>query len=1257
MTLAVISPAKGASSGVASPAGGPSVRVVIITLDKHLSGVIQRAAADLDRQIPGLTVALHAATDWMEDRQALARCLADIGAGDIIIAAMLFMEDQVQSVLPALLARREHCDAMIGVLSASEIVKLTKLGPFTMGGSDKGPLAILKRLRGSKSKKSSGAGQMAMLRRIPKFLRFIPGAAQDLRAYFLTMQYWLSGSQDNISAMVQFLVGRYADGPRRGLRGRVDAPVPKDYPDVGLYHPGIPDKITDRVQDLPSSDKPTIGTVGVLILRSYVLADDAGHYDGVIAALEARGLKVLPAFASGLDGRPAIDRYFIENGVPKVDAVVSLSGFSLVGGPAYNDAQAAEEALSRLGVPYFAGQPLEFQTLEAWGASGTGLLPVESTIMVAIPELDGAIAPTVFGGRSDGSGQPCQGCARRCVGPESHGAPRMQACPERAEALAARVAKLVTLRKTERADRKVAVVLFNFPPNSGAVGSAAYLAVFASLHNTLKSMKAAGYSVEVPASVDALRTRLLEGNSARFGTDANVHIRIPVEDHIRRERHLAEIEGQWGPAPGKVLSDASSVFVLGAQFGNVLVGLQPGFGYEGDPMRLLFERGFAPTHAFSAFYRYLRQDFGAHAVLHFGTHGALEFMPGKQVGLTADCWPERLIGDLPNFYLYAANNPSEGALAKRRSGATLISYLTPPISQAGLYKGLVDLKASVQRLRACPPDAGERGDLVELIIEQAKALDFTLAEGSNLAEDNIESIAAQVVELEQTLIPNGLHTVGAPPSEAERVDLLEAMAAAQVGPTPSRDSLIALVGGATPQAAIAVSGLKLTPANIARLADIAASERFLAEDHETGAIIRALDGQYIRPAPGGDLVRTPAILPTGRNLNGFDPFLIPSAFAVRDGASQAGILLDRHMKETGQFPESIALVLWGSDNLKSEGAPIAQALTLMGARPRFDNYGRLCGAELIPLEELGRPRVDVVVTLSGIFRDLLALQTRMLADAAFLAASADEPAEMNFIRKHALAYQAEHGCDLETAALRVFTNAEGAYGANVNQLIDSGTWNEEDELADAYQARKCFAYGRSGAPVRQSAMLASILKGVDFAYQNVESVELGVTTIDHYVDTLGGISRAVKRARGVDTPVYIGDQTTGQAKVRTLSEQVALETRTRMLNPRWYEGLLKHGYEGVRQIEAQVTNTMGWSATTGQVDPWVYQQISETYVLDEVMRRRLADLNPIAASRLSKRLIEACDRRLWSPDEATLNALRDASDELEDRLEGVPTAA
>ena len=412
---------------------------------------------------------------------------------------------------------------------------------------------------------------------------------------------------------------------------------------------------------------------------------------------------------------------------------------------------------------------------------------------------------------------------------------------------------------------------------------------------------------------------------------------------------------------------------------------------------------------------------------------------------------------------------------------------------------------------------------------------------------------------------------------------------------------------------------------------------------------------------------TPSILPTGRNLHGFDPFRIPSAYAVKDGARQADRLLERHAADGHGLPETVALVLWGTDNLKTEGGPIAQALALFGARPRFDSYGRLAGAELIPLEQLGRPRVDVVITMSGIFRDLLPLQIRMLAEAAFLAASADEPAEMNFVRKHALAFQAAHGGDLETAALRVFGNAEGAYGANINSLVDNSRWQDGDELAETYSRRKGFAYGRAGRPVQQAALLQSVLADVQLAYQNLDSVELGITTVDTYFDTLGGVSRAIKRAKvakdgaGAEmAPVYIGDQTRdglGGGTVRTLSEQVALETRTRMLNPKWFEAMLQHGYEGVRQIEVHVTNTLGWSATTGQVAPWVYEQLSATFILDPAMRERLAQLNPTASTRVAHRLLEAVDRDYWQPDAETLQALRQAGDELEDRLEGVTEKA
>ena len=764
-------------------------------------------------------------------------------------------------------------------------------------------------------------------------------------------------------------------------------------------------------------------------------------------------------------------------------------------------------------------------------------------------------------------------------------------------------------------------MLFNFPPNAGATGTAAYLSVFASLHHTLGALKAAGYKVDVPESVDALRNQIIHGNAAYYGAQANVAARIPADDHVRREPYLADIERQWGPAPGRQQSDGGGIFVYGAQLGNIFVGVQPAFGYEGDPMRLLFEHGFSPTHAFSAFYRWIAEDFGAHAVLHFGTHGALEFMPGKQAGMSQACWPDRLIGNLPNFYIYASNNPSEGTIAKRRAGAALISYMTPPVTKAGLYRGLLDLKSSLDRWRALEPgtDAAQSDSLIGLIQAQAATVDLSAPEPAWTGDTDarIARLGIELMELEQTLIPHGLHIIGEAPTPDQRAEMLDAAGVTD----PTRR---------------------------------AALDQLMAEDHETPSILHALDGGYLHPAPGGDLLRNTDVLPTGRNLHGFDPFRIPSAFAVQDGARQADRLLARYAADGNALPETVAMVLWGTDNLKTEGSPLAQALWLMGAAPRFDSYGRLTGAQLIPLDTLGRARVDVVITLSGIFRDLLPLQTKLLAEAALLAASADEPADQNFVRKHALAFQSEHGGDLEQAALRVFGNADGAYGANVNQMVDAGCWNDEDELAEAYVRRKGFAYGVNGKPQNQQAVLAHVLASVDIAYQNLDSIELGVTTVDHYFDTLGGVSRAVKRARGgTSANVYIGDQTRGDGQVRSLSEQVALETRTRMLNPKWYEALLEHGYEGVRNIEAQVTNTLGWSATTGEVQPWVYQQIAETYVLDPEMRERLATLNPTASAKIASRLLEANDRRYWSPDPATLDALRRAGEDLEDRLEGI----
>jgi magnesium chelatase subunit H len=551
------------------------VRVVIVTMDTHLASATERAARILRQEFPSLTVTLHAASEWSADPVALSRCRDDIARGDIVINAMLFMEDHFDAVLPDLAARRSSCDAMVSLLSASEVMKLTRAGRFTMDGSGGGALAFLKRLRGNGKDRnaSAGAKQMKMLKRLPQILRFIPGTAQDVRVYFLALQYWLAGSDENIANMIRMLVDRYADGARRPLRGTLKPAAPVSYPEVGVYHPRMKGRIAEKSSALPAGGKR--GTVGILGLRSYMLAGNAAHYDGVIEALEKRGLSVVPAFSSGLDSRPAIEQFFRRDGKTTVDALVSLTGFSLVGGPAYNDAAAAADVLSALDVPYVAAHPAELQTLEQWGSSDRGLLPVESTIMVAIPELDGATGPMVFGGRSDKAGKACTGCHRGCVFEAGIGDRDMQPCVERAEMLAARIDRLVTLRRTRQAERRIGVVLFNFPPNGGNTGTAAYLSVFESLMRTLTALKAEGYTVDLPASVDDLRERVINGNRERFGADANVH-GAHSGRRPRAPRALAEGDRSSSGVrrrAGRRATVRQHLQMLGAQcFGNVAVG-------------------------------------------------------------------------------------------------------------------------------------------------------------------------------------------------------------------------------------------------------------------------------------------------------------------------------------------------------------------------------------------------------------------------------------------------------------------------------------------------------------------------------------------------------------------------------------------------------------------------------------------------------------------------------------------------------------
>ncbi len=1262
-------------------------RVTVVTMNGHLIGALERAGRRMAGA--GVELSVHVAADWAADAAALEACRTDLGITDVVLVSQLFLEEHAQAVKDVLEEHRERYHALVCILSEGPVVKLTRMGKLDMSASaqeERGrwhPLSLLKKLKGErKGGGASGKRQMMVLRTLPKVLKYIPGPAQDLRAYMLTIQAWLSGSEDNLVTLLGMLVDRYGPTDLGATDLGAGSGELVRYPDAGLYHPDLPGVgVTEALDDLPA--RPTglapgedpLGTVGLLVMRSYLLAGNTAHYDAVIRSLEARGLRVLTAFASGLDNRDVMRRFFLDDqGRTRVDALASLTGFSLVGGPAYNDADAAQGILAELDVPCLTLVPLEFQSVEEWEADPRGLGPLQTALMVSVPELDGSIAPHVFGGRADGPGGP-------------H--PDTSPIPERVERIADRIGAMVGLRTTPRSQRKVAVVLFNFPPNAGSVGSAAYLDVWASLQATLARLDGEGYDVEVPADADALREAVLgtspDGNASRFGTPAHVGARTAVDDYLRSAPSwLDEVEAVWGAAPGRELTDGQGLFVLGRRFGNVFVGVQPPFGIEGDPMRLLFEGGYAPTHAMANFYRWLQRDFGAHAYLHFGTHGALEFLPGKHTGLSGSCWPDRLLGDVPNYYLYAANNPSEGTLAKRRAAATLVTYRTPSVTKAGLYKGLVRLRASLDRLAGMEADDDAVAAELEAVQVEADAMgllpDGDAGQGS--APDDLGTLLPylreRLLELEYSLIPHGLHVVGRSAGPEERADLLQAVA--QAG-RPERDvpALADLLPGvrsgdahgspaeqelAAPFTALATEGpdaalrifreLGADTADARRLVDyLAETDALLRDDRELDGLVRALDGRFVPPAPGGDLLRRPEVLPTGRNLYAFDPYRIPDAGACAEGDRLVEALLERATTDGTPLPETVAMVLWGTDNMKRNGAPVAQALALMGAAPRFDTYGRLAGASLVPLHELGRPRIDVVMTTSGVFRDLLPLQIKLLAEAALAAATADEPTNRNYVRKHALEQAETLGCSLEEAALRVFSNAQGAYGANVNLMVDRSVWEDEDALADAFLTRKSFAYGTDGRATAQPELMQHALRDVGFTFQNLDSVELGVTDVDQYFDSLGGLTRLASRGKERAVPALIGDETRGEARVRSLDEQIALEARTRILNPRWYEGMLDHGYQGVRELESRVTTAMGWSATTATVPEWVYQQVGETFVLDPEMRARLSELNPHATAGMASRLVEACDRGYWAPDDETLDRLHDITDELEDRMEGV----
>jgi len=1313
------------------PNGRASFKVVYVVLESQYQSSITAACKRINAMQPDVCVeCVGYILEELRDETNYNQFKEDVGDANIFIGSLIFVQDLADKVVAAVEPVRDNLDACCIFPSMPAVMRLNKIGSFTMASMGQSKNVMVDFMKKNKPSGTSFQDSMLKLvRTLPAVLKYLPGdKAKDARSFMMSLQYWLGGSPENIEALLLNLAGNYVkDVSATNVLSGMPVVPPEVIPDKGIWHPVAP-RVFDTTEEymtwLRNEHAPALGidadkapVVGVILQKSHINTKDDAHYVSFIMELESRGALVVPTYTGALDFSICINDYFYYAGKTLVDVVINLTGFALVGGPATQDHPKAISTLKNLDRPYLCAVPATFQTFEEWKDSELGLHPVQVALQVALPELDGAMEPIIFAGRDGVTGRSI---------PQA----------DRIDMLAKRALKWAGLRRKKVAEKKVAITVFSFPPDKGNVGTAAYLNVFGSILECLKSMKAEGYQVgELPATVEDLVDSVLHEKEAALASPSlNVEHKMSVAEYKELTPYAKDLEENWGPPPGQLNSDGANLLIYGKRFGNVFIGVQPSFGYEGDPMRLLYAKSASPHHGFAAYYTYVEKIFGADAVLHFGTHGSLEFMPGKQVGMSGSCYPDRLIASIPNLYYYAANNPSEATIAKRRSYATTISYLTPPAENAGLYKGLKELGelvGSYQGLR----ESGRGPSIVNSIVATARQCNLDKdvdlpGEDDDTAVLSVEErdgvvgkVYSKIMEIESRLLPCGLHTVGTPPTATEacatlvniasidrkedgieglprtiaksinrdiddiyrksdagdlkdatlRQEIVEAVreaVSACVDRSTDGEGRVVEVrsvvdgmaeffqGGSPMKQALKANGFdKVSDESITPLFEyLEFCLKQIVADNEMGALLDGLNGKFITPGPGGDPIRNPLVLPTGKNMHALDPQAIPTIAACNCAKVVVDRLLERQQLDNeGVYPESIAFVLWGTDNIKTYGESLAQVLWMVGVRPVPDSLGRVNQIEAIPLEELGRPRIDVVVTCSGVFRDLFINQMNLLDRAVKLVAELDEPLDQNFIRKHAIDQASELGCTMREAATRVFSNAAGSYSANVGLAIENGGWEDEGQLQDQFLSRKGFAFNADKPGVLDSAeaIFKSSLKKVDVTFQNLDSAEISLTDVSHYFDSDPTKVVAGLRTDGKKPTSFVADTTTANAQVRSLSETVRLDARTKLLNPKFYEGMLNSGYEGTREITKRLRNTMGWSATAGAVDNFVYEDANDVFIKDPEMQKRLLDTNPNAFRDMVTTFLEANGRGYWDTDEDNLDRLRQLYAEVDDKIEGI----
>ncbi|MGY1732687.1 cobaltochelatase subunit CobN [Geodermatophilus sp. SYSU D01045] len=1043
--------------------------------------------------------------------------------------------------------------------------------------------------------------------------------------------------------------------------------------------------------------------IAVLYYRAHHLAGNTAFVDELCGAVESAGGQALPVFVSSLRSVPADLLDVLRTADALVVTVLAAGGSRPATASAGGDDGAWDVGqLAALDVPVVQGLCLTRSRAE-WLADDDGLSPLDVGNQVAIPEFDGRLISVPFSFKET----------------DADGLTHYVADPERAARVAGTAVAHARLRHTPPAERRVVLMLSAYPTKHARIGNAVGLDTPASVVRLLAAMQGQGYDIgpfdgpdALPGVADLDGDALFHALIAAGGQDADWlteeqlsgnPVRIPAVEYRRffdtlpQDLRDAMVE-HWGEAPGSLFVDGDDVVFAALRAGNVVVMVQPPRGFGENPIAIYHDPDLPPSHHYLAAYWWLRSVFGAHALVHVGKHGNLEWLPGKTVGLSASCGPDAAIGDLPLVYPFLVNDPGEGSQAKRRAHATLVDHMVPPMARADSYgdiarlEQLLDEHANVAAMDPAKLPA-VRAQIWTLL--QAAKLDHDLGLAERPEDDRFDEMILHVdgwlCEIKDSQIRDGLHVLGVPPSGQDRVDLVLAVLRARqiwggavalpglreaLGLTEDGSAGRAATDLVEAQAHALVSGMEQAGwtigavgpvvrevlghedsavADVLRFAVDEVVPRLERTTDELDATLHALDGGYVPAGPSGSPLRGLVnVLPTGRNFYSVDPRAVPSRLAWETGQAMADSLLERYRADTGEWPRSVGLSVWGTSAMRTSGDDVAEVLALLGVRPVWDDASRrVTSLEPVPLQELGRPRIDVTVRISGFFRDAFPHVVTMLDDAVTLVAGLDESPEQNFVRAHVDADVAEHG-DRRRATARVFGSKPGAYGAGLLSLIDSRDWRGDADLAEVYAVWGGYAYGRDLDGVQARPDMEAAYRRIAVAAKNVDTREHDIADSDDYFQYHGGMVATVRALTGRAPAAYIGDSTRPeQVRTRSLTEETSRVFRARVVNPKWLSAMRRHGYKGAFELAATVDYLFGYDATTGVVADWMYEKLTETYVLDPENREFMERSNPWALHGIAERLLEAVDRGMWTePDPALLAGLRQAYLDTEGDLEG-----